>query len=172
MVLFAPAQSSPKTLDVALEVEALNNLADSFEYPNSLAELADAIQRRLDCTGTMVTKVCQDELLILTNAGLQLPPHYQNSMPLEYSICQHVAAMDFPLVIDDSNSHPLLKGNRAVSELSLAAYLGAPVHDADGKALGAICAFETRQRRWSEQEISYVLTAANLADLLLAESDT
>jgi len=78
--------------------------------------------------------------------------------------------MDFPLVIDDTVYHPLLKGNLAFSELGIAAYLGAPVHVHEGTAIGAICALEFRQRRWTSHDIDYISYAAVVADRLLVKS--
>ena len=115
----------------------------------------------------LVTRVEKSRQVILAHAGTSLPPEFARSTPLNHSICQHVAAMDFPLAIDNTVSHPLLKDNLAFAELNVVAYLGAPIHVADGSAMGAICALQNSRRRWHEEDISFILSAASIADELL-----
>ena len=75
--------------------------------------------------------------------------------------------MDFPLAIDDALSHPLMRGNLAVSKFNVAAYIGAPVHVENGEAMGAVCAIEFHQRRWTEEDIRFITDAARMADGLI-----
>lgn len=133
----------------------------------TLEELVAQVQRHLAAACAMITEVTADRQRVLAHAGRRLPDWFMAGAPLDYSICQHCVAMDFPLVIDDAITHPLLRGNRAVSELNIAAYLGAPVHRPAGTAIGAICAVEFHQRRWSEAEIRFVTDSARIADALL-----
>ena len=91
-------------------------------------------------------------------------------MPIDYSICLHATEMDFPLVVDDAHSHPLLRNNRMVAEYSVAAYLGAPIHlPGSGKAAGTICAMHRKPRRWSAEETRRVIDAAQVIDGLLGQ---
>lgn len=136
----------------------------------SLGELAVAVRGKLNCAGVLTTQITQDRQFVLANAGIAIPEHFQASMPLTHSICQHSVAMDFPLVIDDTIKHPLLKDNLAFTDLGVAAYLGAPVRVHPGSPLGAICALEMRYRRWTEEDIETIMDAAEIANQLIVRS--
>lgn len=75
--------------------------------------------------------------------------------------------MNFQLVIDDAQHHPLMKGNRTVEELGVAAYLGSPISVHPDKAIGTICAIEHSPRRWTEANIEDITIAAVAANKLL-----
>lgn len=143
---------------------------NELDGAQSLGELTKQVCAQLNCAGTLITQVTKTRQVILANSGLALPAQFESSTPLSHSICRHAVAMDFPLVIDDTVYHPLLKGNLAFPDLGIAAYLGAPVHVHEGKALGALCAVELRRRRWSSQDIEIVTQAAKVADRLLVRS--
>lgn len=137
----------------------------------TLEELTALVRGQLDAACTLVTRIDDDGQSVLAHAGRRLPDLFMRKASLDYSICQHSVAMDFPLVIDDALSHPLLRGSLAVEELGIAAYIGAPVHDRDGTATGTICALEFHQRRWSEDEVSFIIEAARIADRLISAQE-
>ncbi len=141
----------------------MNDLNDA----QSLGELTALVCAQLGCAGTMVTHVTATKQDIVANSGQTFPARFKTSTPLSHSICQHTVAIDFPLIIDDAVAHPLLRGNLAVRDLGIGAYLGAPVHKSEGEVIGALCALEFRQRRWSAQDIEIITQAAKVADRLL-----
>ncbi|WP_170311809.1 GAF domain-containing protein [Sulfitobacter sabulilitoris] len=143
------------------------NVADRIETAPTLERLVKATNDVLGAVGVLVTRVTNTRQIVLANSGIALPATLASWQPLSHSICQHAVAMDFPLAIDDTITHPLLQGNSAFSDLRVAAYLGAPVHDRRGKATGAICALEVRQRRWTQENIDTIRQAAAVADRLI-----
>ena len=72
--------------------------------------------------------------------------------------------MDKPLIVEDALVHPLVCKNPAIADLGVAAYLGQPIHAADGTPIGAICAIQTKPRKWSDNEISAMKLLAELVD--------
>jgi GAF domain-containing protein len=134
----------------------------------TLEELAALVRSHLDVACTLVTRVTADRQYILAHAGLKIPDWLMRSTTLDYSICQHSAGMNFPLVIDDTFSHPLMRGNLAVEELGVAAYLGAPVHSRDDDATGAVCALEFHRRQWMEDDVTFIIAAAQRADRIIS----
>lgn len=134
----------------------------------TLDELVTLVRTGLGAACVMITRVTDDKQTVLAHAGRSLPEWFGRSASLDYSICQHSVAMNFPLVIDDAISHPLLRGNRAVTELNVAAYIGVPIHAQPGKAMGALCAVEFHQRRWTEEDVTLITEAARKADSLMA----
>ena len=135
----------------------------------TLDELTALVQKQLNAACVLVTRVTESRQYVLAHAGRSLPSWFTGCTSLDYSICQHSVAMDFPLVIDDTFSHPLMRGNLTVEELSVAAYIGAPVHVREGLAIGTLCAVEFHQRRWPDEEIQYMIDAAQVADTIIAE---
>lgn len=142
---------------------------DRIEYASSLTELVTNVRAELQSAAVMVTIVGNHDQCVVANDGMALPDEFKVSMPLDYSICQHTKAMDFPLVIDNTISHPLLRNNKAFPVLGVTSYIGAPIHDAE-KSIGAVCAIELKPRRWSVDEIELIVRAAGVADRLLEQT--
>ena len=72
--------------------------------------------------------------------------------PLTHSLCQYVVSANAPLAISDARGHPLLGTNGAVEDLGVTAYLGVPIRDPHGQALGSFCSIDTQPREWTERE--------------------
>lgn len=153
-------------LSDVVQMQNLGGLASAA----SLKQLTEIVRTQLNCAGVLASQITHDQQIVLANTGMNLPARLRASMPLTHSICQHTVAMNFPLVIDDTIEHPLLKGSLAFQELGVVAYLGAPVHMRQGKAVGSICALELRHRRWSAQDVELIMLAANVADRLIIRS--
>lgn len=139
----------------------------NLDNAQSLEELTELVCARLGCASTLVTHVTEFGQDILAYAGMIFPAQFKKTSPLSHSICQHTVAMDFPLVVDNTITHPLLRGNLAFQDLGIAAYLGAPVHMHEGQTIGALCSLELKPRRWSTQDIEIITQAAKVADRLL-----
>ena len=88
---------------------------------------------------------------------------------LNEDICPHVASMNHPLVVDDAQSHPLLKMAASVREKGVGAYAGYPVAGADGRARAVLSAAHDRIHPWSEAEKRLIWEAAHRLSIMLAE---
>ena len=75
------------------------------------------------------------------------------STALTHCFCQYVTSEDATLAVSDARDHALLRGNKAVDELGVVAYLGVPLHGPDGHALGAICAIDDKPRKWRPRDV-------------------
>jgi GAF domain-containing protein len=139
-----------------------------FDSAATLDELTEMVRCALSARGVMVNQITADSHHVLSNSGFPVPDDLPSLLSLDYSICQHTVAMNFPLAIDNATDHPLLKDCRAVSELCVGAYLGAPVHWKDGQAAGTLCALEVKPRRWTTEDIQLVVNAAQVACGILA----
>lgn len=89
----------------------------------------------------------------------------QRQTPLSHSFCQYVQGQNRPLVVESAPDHALVCDNLAVSELGVQSHLGVPVHDQDGRALGALAVISGERREWREEDI------AAMADLAACVSD-
>ena len=142
---------------------------NEFDSDTSLRSLARHVRDMVGSNGALVTEVTGHGQVVLASSGLKIPDFFKDIMPLEYSVCQHVVEMDFPLVVDNAWSHPLLRTNRATTELGVAAYLGAPIHTPEGRPIGAVCALQFRQHQWTTDDLVCVIGAADRARDLIFE---
>lgn len=85
--------------------------------------------------------------------GLEAPWSEQRQTPLSHSFCQHVVRENTNLVVENALVHPKVKGNLAISELGVAAYLGAPIYESDNTPVGAFCVIDGETRTWTDDQI-------------------
>lgn len=84
--------------------------------------------------------------------GLSEPVASRRETPLSHSFCQYVVTSDEPLIVNDARENSILRDNLAISDLSVIAYLGVPIHDPDGHVLGSFCAIDDKPRDWTRQD--------------------
>lgn len=120
------------------------------------------VHQVLGVSAVMVTLPEETLQRTILYSGPPQPRRFLESLPIRYSICRHVTGMDFELIAEDAYSHPLLKNHPAVLELGVAAYLGVPIKRADGSSGSGfvLCAIDSHQRRWSQDVIDLMHSAA------------
>jgi GAF domain-containing protein len=83
----------------------------------------------------------------------------------EYGFCPHVVVRRKALVLEDVRDYPRFAGNPAVDELGVRSYLGAPLVDRTGIALGTVCAIDVEPRPWGRAGLETIKElAAELAE--------
>ncbi len=82
------------------------------------------------------------------------------------TFCSHALVSEGLLIIDDARKHPEYAAVPTVRTLGVVAYLGIPLHSADGQPLGAFALIDLKPRRWTRDEIT---TACLLARAALRE---
>lgn len=85
--------------------------------------------------------------------GLQEPWLSRGETPLSHSFCQHVAHDDAPLIVENATEYNRVKDNLAIPDLGVIAYLGVPIHDPQGRAIGALCAIDSDPKKWTDQDL-------------------
>jgi PAS domain S-box-containing protein len=101
-----------------------------------------------------------------SSVGMPEPWASRREMPLSHSVCQHVVALNSPLVINDSRAHPLVSDNQAVAELRIVAYLGIPLITSEGYAFGTFAVIDTVPREWTPDDVT---TLGDLAASAMTE---
>ncbi len=139
------------------------------EEKDALLGILDPLKHALHADIAMISYLTKRHHHVVVGRGLDLPPEANGRADLTNSICQHCVAMDFPLVVDDALSHPLLQGNLMVEAAGIAAYLGAPIHFPGQGPIGTICTMQRRPRRWQPRDIEHVLRSAEAIDTLLLD---
>lgn len=159
----SPMRADPAGLSGAdrLDAVARSGLLDSpveesFERATRLAS------QLLGVPVSLVSIVTDDRQFFKSARGLAEPWATRRQTPLSHSFCQHVVAGDQPLVVEDSQKHPLVADNAAIEDLSVAAYLGVPFRDETGQPLGALCAIDNEPRRWDEADVAALEDVAEL----------
>jgi GAF domain-containing protein len=88
-------------------------------------------------------------------------------MARDHGYCPHVVVRRKALVLEDVSDYPRFAGNPLVDEIGMRSYLGAPLLDASGIALGTVCVAATEPRPWGRQGLATIKEmAAELAERL------
>ncbi|WP_103501256.1 MULTISPECIES: GAF domain-containing protein [Streptomyces] len=169
---------TPEDPDAAARVRRLAELGIGTE---ALPEL-DAFARRLaavtEAPYAMVNFIDENRQFF---AGLHTPvddgpPRGPASAPRrgpgrvmarDYGYCPHVVVRRKALVLEDVRDYPRFAGNPLVDEIGIRSYLGAPLLECSGEALGTVCVVDTRPRAWGREGLETIkATAAELTGLI------
>jgi PAS domain S-box-containing protein len=152
--------ADPGRLAALQQTNLLDTAAE--EAFDRLARLA---ARLLDAPIALVTLVDADRLFLKACLGLPEPWASARQLPLSHSLCQRLLATGQPLVIGDVGADPLARGNQAVVELGVAAYLGIPLRFG-GQVLGSLCVADRQPRAWTDDDVAVL---ADVAGLVMTE---
>ena len=86
------------------------------------------------------------------------------NMPRSLSMCGHVVANSQTLIVPDVARDLRFAGNPALQSKGVRFYAGAPLRDAGGHVLGALCLLDTRPRSLDQREVR--LLEAMAADVM------
>ncbi|ALC19264.1 GAF domain-containing protein [Streptomyces pristinaespiralis] len=86
------------------------------------------------------------------------------SMARDHGYCPHVVVRRKALVLEDVCDYPRFAGNPVVDEIGIRSYLGAPLIDRTGIALGTVCVVDTAPRPWGRAGLETIKSLA--ADLV------
>jgi PAS domain S-box-containing protein len=118
--------------------------------------------RLLDVPIALVPLIEDDRQFFKACVGLPEPWASARQTPLSHSLCQHVLVTRQPLAIGDTGRDALAHDNPLVRELGLAAYLGVPLIDPSGYALGSMCVADHRPRDWTPDQVAILSDLAGL----------
>jgi PAS domain S-box-containing protein len=152
--------ADPDRLAALQQTNLLDTAAE--ETFDRLARLA---ARLLAAPIALVTLVDADRLFLKACLGLPEPWASARQLPLSHSLCQRLLVTGQPLVLGDVDADPLARGNQAVTEFGVAAYLGIPLRFA-GEVVGSLCVADHQPRGWTEEDVAVL---ADVAGLVLTE---
>jgi PAS domain S-box-containing protein len=152
--------ADPGRLAALRQTNLLDTAAE--EAFDRLARLA---ARLLRAPIALVTLVDQDRQFLKACLGVPEPWASARQLPLSHSLCQRLLVTGQPLVIGDARGDPLARGNQAVVEFGVAAYLGIPLRFA-GQVLGSLCVADRRPRSWTDDDVALL---ADVAGLVMTE---
>jgi hypothetical protein len=117
----------------------------------------------LDAPVALVSLVGADKQFFKSSAGMEINSASERQTPLNRSVCQYAVANGAPLVLDDARADPVFKNHPAVRDGTVVAYLGIPLTDQAGLAIGTLCVFDTKPRLWNTGHIQILSDLAALA---------
>ena len=136
--------------------------------------LTNHVRDVLDVPVAIVTLVDENRQVFAGHSGLPAPWGERGETPMTHSFCQHVVNRNAPLRVPDARLDPLLKGNHAIADIGVVAYLGIPLALPDGEVVGALAAIDTEARTWSEADMrrlrSIARTVEKEMDVRISES--
>ncbi|MEU2155170.1 GAF domain-containing protein [Streptomyces sp. NPDC019396] len=93
-------------------------------------------------------------------------------MARDHGYCPHVVVRRKALVLEDVCDYPRFAGNPVVDEIGIRSYLGAPLIDRTGIALGTICVVDTEPRPWGRAGLETIKSlAAELVEQIHRRED-
>jgi GAF domain-containing protein len=107
-------------------------------------------------------------------AGLHTPSGADGErfMARDRGYCPHVVVRGRALVLEDVRDFPRFAGNPLVDEIGIRSYLGAPLIDRTGMALGTVCVIDTEPRRWGRTGLATIKAfAAELVRQMYLDRD-
>lgn len=136
-----------------LEALRATGLLDTEPEPgfDRLTRLAAQL---LDAPVAIVSLVEAERQFFKSCFGVVEPWASRRGTPLTHSFCQHCVLSAQPFVVEDATAHPLVQDNPAVSELEVVAYVGVPLFNSDGIALGTLCVIDSKPHAWTDDDIS------------------
>jgi two-component system, cell cycle sensor histidine kinase and response regulator CckA len=112
---------------------------------------------------SILTFIDGDRQWFKSSHGLAEPWASRRETPLSHSFCQYVVASERPLVVEDARRNALVQENRAIPELGVEAYIGAPLTDESGAVFGSFAVIDSHPRSWTGEDVEMVRDFAAVA---------
>ncbi len=112
----------------------------------------------------LISVVTKDRHIFKATFGLGEPWASWGETPLSHSICLHTVEMNTMLVIDDMLNHPLVSAHPTIKDMGILSYIGHPIRDTNGQALGAVCALGYSARQWQQAHKKSLRLIAQMVD--------
>ncbi|MGW6907171.1 GAF domain-containing protein [Streptomyces sp. NPDC054940] len=87
-------------------------------------------------------------------------PELGRHMERDHGFCPHVVVRHKALVLEDVRDYPRFAGNPIVDEFGIRSYLGAPLIDSTGMALGTVCVVDVEPRPWGRAGLETIKASA------------
>ncbi len=126
----------------------------------------------LDTPRAALSLVDVDRQFFKSTSGKGMRANDEREMPLEWSVCQYTVANGTSLVLEDARVDPTFKDHPAVLDGTVVAYLGIPLVDRHGNAIGTLCVYDSKPRMWSTGHVQILSDLAEIAADRIFGSDS
>jgi GAF domain-containing protein len=163
---FAEA-TMPSTSAALTDPDRLRALYATELLDSPTEEVYDRITRAaaaaLDVPSAAISLVDTYRQFFKSTVGMGVESPEERQTPLERSVCQYAVANGDTLMLEDARIHPIFKNHPVVRDGSVVAYLGIPLIDPAGYAIGTLCVFDTKPRLWGTGHVQILSNLAQLA---------
>lgn len=128
------------------------------KYDRITRAAADA----LDTPFATVTLIDVDRQFFKSAVGMDAMSPEERQTPLDQSVCQYTVANGSPLILEDARTDPVYKNHPVVQAGAVIAYLGIPLIDHDGNAIGTLCVFDSKPRLWGTGHVQIMTDLAQI----------
>jgi GAF domain-containing protein len=112
---------------------------------------------------SLISLVDANRQFFKSHIGLPAPHDPTRETPLTRSFCQHVVTNeDVFFLVQDAKADSRGRGNLAVHDLGVIAYLGVLLRMRDGSVLGSLCAIDRKDRDWEPEDIAALWDLAQI----------
>lgn len=145
-------------MDVLREIGLLDGESETF-----FDHIAHLVARALNCQISLLSIIDHQQNRQFFKASYGLSPEIESSRqtPLSHSFCKTVVDHGVNVHVSDARNDTLFQDNPAIDELGVVAYLGVPVVDASGTAVGSLCAISPSPRVWADDDLKVLQTLAD-----------
>lgn len=162
------SDSMPDVSAAVADPDRLRSLRATGLLDSPVEQAYDRITRAaadaLDAPFSAMSLIDVDRQFFKSSVGLGDMSDPQNRQtPLDQSICQYAVADRTPLVLEDARSDPIFRNHPVVRSGAVAAYLGIPLIDHGGNAVGTLCVFDDKPRLWGTGHVEVLTDLAQLA---------
>ena len=134
----------------------LNVLDSSTEEP--FEKIVTLVRTVLAVPISTVTLVDRDRQWFKARRGVEV-----SETPRAFSFCTHTIQQREPLIVEDAQSDTRFAGSPLVTGAPhIRSYAGVPLRTPEGYNVGALCAMDTRPRRFSPADIAILSNFANI----------
>ncbi len=166
----APGDADPSVAAVVHDPARLRALVATGLLDSRPEESFDRVARlaaeALAAPTAAVTLITDDRQVFKSAVGLTAELEEKRETPLTHSYCQYAVGTGQAFVVEDAREDPQLRKSLALREGNVLAYVGIPLTDSEGHALGALCVWDHRPRQWTR---GHVQTLEDLARLIVRQ---
>ncbi|UIX29485.1 GAF domain-containing protein [Streptomyces sp. GQFP] len=165
---------TPEDKDAPARIRRLRGLGLGERPEPALDAFADRLAELVGAPYAMVNFIGEERQFF---AGLHVPadtgtsgrtgadsdeekPRVGRQLPRDHGFCPHVVVRRKALVLEDVRDYPRFAGNPVVDEFGIRSYLGAPLIDTTGMALGTVCAADLEPRPWGRAGLETIKAMA------------
>lgn len=150
--------------DEAGRIETLTRLdAQAYSSEASFNHITGLLQLALEMEMVTISLITADKQILKARQGFDA-----TETPREFAFCDIAIRNYEPLVIEDTHQDARVRDNPFVTGSPFVrCYIGAPLTTVDGYSLGAIYAFGSKPRKFTEREVKITSKCAKLVMNLL-----
>ncbi len=156
----------PSVAAVIEDPERLRALEDTGLLDSPPEEKFDRIVRlaaeALGAPVAAVSLVDDHRQFFKSTVGLSGAVASERETPLSHSLCQYAVGTGKPFIIENALDDPGLSENLAVQELDVGSYVGIPLLDDQGHALGTLCVWDSKPREWTRGHVQILEDLARM----------